>query len=271
MKTPGNLVLVSIVGLGISFHCCPSYAQACNAGDIEIGRTDTHIICKKMVQRQLDGAPPLPAPSWNCYCEYRFITRLNGRTHPEVLRTPEQQLAFEALQKSDAGDASIKSAADKVYSTLTPEEVVAKLVIKATVEHLLLSAAGGAVAEARYLGDAKKSVEAAIKVLEHLSLANLDREAWFKLPREIRERAEAEMNLKNVMEEAVKAREVWWAANQRAKNVPAIDHVMSKPFTIRFTDRPGGLVAIVTRATDGVTKQLTPIGPVSINGSWDGD
>src|SRR5947209_856824 len=31
-----------------------------------------------IVRRSLDGARPLPAPTWDCYCEYRYVTRPNG-------------------------------------------------------------------------------------------------------------------------------------------------------------------------------------------------
>src|SRR5262245_59918125 len=45
--------------------------------------------CEAIVQLQVQGAIPLPKPTWDCYCEYRFVVRPNEQIHPQVMRTPE--------------------------------------------------------------------------------------------------------------------------------------------------------------------------------------
>src|SRR6202049_2515937 len=46
-------------------------------------------------------------------------------------------------------------------------------------------------------------------------------------------------------------------ANESSKNVPRLDYVLSKPYTIAFSFRSGGAVAIVRRSTDGVRRGIT--------------
>src|SRR5262245_40717868 len=73
----------------------------CNEGWFRLNRGET---CQRQpeIRSYRAGAPPLPSASWDCYCEYRYVTRPNGNTHVETLRTPEQQRAFERLKAMDA-------------------------------------------------------------------------------------------------------------------------------------------------------------------------
>jgi len=175
------------------------------------------------------------------------------------MRTPEQQVAFEALKLSDEKAVALARARDKFFSTEPPEAVVAKFAIKTAVEQIL-SLAAAEVAEA-------KNFQRVLDAIEVLSTA---KHAWDLLP-EMRERREALEALTKAAEESGKALGAWRTANERARNVPVLDHVLSKPFTMVFTnDNAGKSVAIVARSTDGVTKAITPINPISISGSWDG-
>jgi len=210
----------------------------------------------------VDGALELPVPAWDCYCAARYVTRPNGRTHAEYLRTPEQQLAYELNKALMEKSASLTALRHRFFSTDDPTTATVKFIGREAIIHLMLAGVG-TVAEARHL----PKLQQAVAILEKASHANTAKE-FFDLMGEVSEWRELQKELTGVTKDFRETIDGWWAANERAKNVPAIDHIIARPFTITFTSRAGESVAIVTRSFDGVTRGLTPIEPVSIDGSW---
>jgi len=254
----------------VRIHC------ECDAGYVQEG---IECLSVPRVELHRPGALSLPSPTWDCYCAYRFVTRPNGRTYPEVMRTPEQQVAFEALQILDEKSKALKLAADKYSSTDDPFVVAVKESGKAALTHAAIEVVIVTLspeAPPAALAAQAKQAEAAVRTWERLKPLVTAGLTLGHVGYEVKESAsalsEAQKELERAKREVREAGEVWEKSNQRAKNVPRLDHVLSKPFTVIFTNgRDGGRVAIVKRSADGKTRGITPVGPVSFTGTWDGN
>jgi len=222
----------------------------------------------------LDKMQELPGVTYDriCYCYHRYVLRSNGvvtRTELTLIRTPEQQAALEALQSWDKMSNALTEAARRFESFEDPETIVVRSIIEGLTEEIVANVvfAGAAeLAEARNL----EKIRLMIGLLEQIeSSTGPYKDAW-KLFSELRDRQEAFEAYLARAKEALAAREVWLAAVNRANQVPNLDHILKKPFTLTFTNRAGERVAIVTRSIDGVTRSVSPLDPVAIDRSWDG-
>jgi hypothetical protein len=142
-----------------------------------------------------------------------------------------------------------------------------KLLIEELLVHVLAKVVTGGLDEAANLKGYKEAIEKLVKVLEHVNTAH----GGLSLRREIFEWYQARDELQKATEEFDRALNQWLEASDEAKNVPRLDHVLAKAFTITFTFRAGERVSIVRRSRDGVTRALTPVESASIDGSWDSD
>jgi tetratricopeptide (TPR) repeat protein len=223
-----------------------------------------------IVQRTLEGAPPLPTPTWECYCEYRYVTRPNGKTYPQIIRTPEQQRAFESRKALDNASAELTRARDKFFATWTPLESAEWMATKKIAMDSLIALATAGSSTVKDIGEA---IEAAVNNLGKLKIileaAEKADTAQDLLKRSI-EWYQARDELYGRGDQFVEALKDWSSANERAKNVPSMDHVLSQPFTMVFTFRAGQDVAIIRRSRDQISRGITPREEVSIGGSWDG-
>ncbi len=186
------------------------------------------------------GTLPLPEPSWDCYCIYRYVTRPNGATHAEPLRTPEGQVAYDALKALDRDMAALTRARERAFSL--PEDRFGVL-LRAAAEHIPEHVAMHALAET--VGGPPGLLIAVGGYSLALKAAAID------VPAEMHDVVEAKQALEDASRRTAQDLEEWQRANERAKNSNPVGHVLAKPYTMTFTNgADGAIVAIVTPSED---------------------